>query len=234
MCVALSLSLSLSPLPGSEPPTPPHPPLLPPPPHLEHLRLAREPIGQVLQLRHAVRQPHRQLLLQKLGGEQQLALDGVGAKVELRGGGIGGCGSGGSGLGYKRERGGERKGRAGALGEPPLKASAASSSARIPRARPCAVPSAPPPTTAATAGTPPCARARMHARTMYFKLTPVCFFSACAKTSSTVSRGRKSESRVPVATGVAAAAARTAARATLAHVLTADAGRAAMVVGCWR
>jgi hypothetical protein len=50
--------------------------------HLEDLRLAGEPVGQVFELRHAVREPHGQLLVQELAAEHELALDGVAAKVE--------------------------------------------------------------------------------------------------------------------------------------------------------
>jgi hypothetical protein len=72
--------------------------------------------------------------------------------------------------------------------------------------------------------------------TMYLRLTPVCFFNACAKMSSTISRGTASESRVPLcATDAPAAAARTAARAAApaADAIATEAGRAAIPVMSW-
>jgi hypothetical protein len=67
---------------------------------------------------------------------------------------------------------------------------------------------------------------------MYLRLTPVCFFSACAKMSSTISRGTLSARRVPLAAAVAAAA-RTAARAMLEAAIAAAAGMAAMGDAHW-
>jgi len=49
--------------------------------YLQHVRLGGQAVRQVLQLGHPVRQPHRQLVVQELGGQAQLFLDGVGPKV---------------------------------------------------------------------------------------------------------------------------------------------------------
>lgn len=53
--------------------------------HLGDLWFARQAVRQVLQLSHPVRQPDWQLLLQELGGKDQLPLDGVGPEVQLKG-----------------------------------------------------------------------------------------------------------------------------------------------------
>ena len=69
---------------GSRPPLPIHTHThTPTPSHLQHLRLGGEAVGEVLQLRHTVRQAHRELALQELRREHELALDGPRAKVEL-------------------------------------------------------------------------------------------------------------------------------------------------------
>ena len=50
--------------------------------HFLDVWLGRQPKGQVLELRNAVRQPHGQLLVQELRGEHQLALQRPPAKVQ--------------------------------------------------------------------------------------------------------------------------------------------------------
>lgn len=52
--------------------------------HSEDGRLGGEAVGQLLQLRHAVRQPHRQLLVQKLRRHQQVALRRVRPAADRR------------------------------------------------------------------------------------------------------------------------------------------------------
>lgn len=50
--------------------------------YLEHMRLGRQAVRQVLQLRHAVRQPHWQLVVEELGGQDELALNRLRPKVK--------------------------------------------------------------------------------------------------------------------------------------------------------
>jgi hypothetical protein len=84
---------------------------------LEDVRLGGEAVGQVFELGDAVCEADGELVVQELGGENQLALDRLGAKVEpvggrARVGGEGGMSASASASGGRRERRAAAGGRA--------------------------------------------------------------------------------------------------------------------------
>lgn len=83
-------------------PTGPRAAVNPRDPHPEHVGLGGQAVRAVLQLRHAVREPNGELVVQELSGEHELTFDGLGTKVEPGRGGRWVVGQGGARVAHVR------------------------------------------------------------------------------------------------------------------------------------